>query len=415
MKSRRKAVHFAAIAAILTILLWGLTRESSLPVEREQLAAALGPAVSVGAFPSELNYNFEVTQRAVVSYTLHPTLQAKMSRLIRQYHPDFGAFVALDPKTGKVLTLVSYAHDPEDAKTFGNLAVRASFPAASVFKVVTAAAAIGNHQLSSESKISYNGRNHTLYRRNVFHTKTNKWTRNISLREAFARSVNTVFGKIGLFFVGPEHLREYASRFGFNRPLEFDVPVEISEAPIEDDPWSIVEVSSGFTRKSTLSPLQGAVLAATIANDGIRMKPYLVNALDSLAGEPLYRFLPSKDARIIDSKTSAELRRLMVETTKRGTSRGSFRSFFRNKKTRDVEVGGKTGSLTGLEPRGKYDWFVGYAKRDQEQIAFAALTINKEYWTVRSAYLARRFIEMAVEEWNHSSDTTRPPLRAAQN
>jgi hypothetical protein len=58
-----------------------------------------------------------------------------------------------------------------------------------------------------------------------------------------------------------------------------------------------------------------------------------------------------------------------------------------------VEVGGKTGSLTGLEPRGKYDWFVGYAQHGGQKIAISALTIHGKLWRVKSSYLARRAIE----------------------
>ena len=60
-------------------------------------------------------------------------------------------------------------------------------------------------------------------------------------------------------------------------------------------------------------------------------------------------------------------------------------------------MGGKTGSLTGLTPRGKNDWFVGYAAQDERRIAFAALTVNKERWRVKSAYLARKVIEVYFE------------------
>jgi beta-lactamase class D len=60
---------------------------------------------------------------------------------------------------------------------------------------------------------------------------------------------------------------------------------------------------------------------------------------------------------------------------------------------RELEVGGKTGSLTGLEPKGRNDWFVGYADRGDKAIAFASLTVNKERWTIKSAVVARKVIE----------------------
>jgi beta-lactamase class D len=56
-------------------------------------------------------------------------------------------------------------------------------------------------------------------------------------------------------------------------------------------------------------------------------------------------------------------------------------------------VGGKTGSLTGLDPEGKYDWFVGFASHGDQRIAVAALTIHRKLWRVKSSYLARKAIE----------------------
>ena len=57
-----------------------------------------------------------------------------------------------------------------------------------------------------------------------------------------------------------------------------------------------------------------------------------------------------------------------------------------------MEIGGKTGSLTGYSPKGRHDWFVGYAEKDGRKIAYASLIVNKEKWYVRSAYVARQFI-----------------------
>jgi len=75
-----------------------------------------------------------------------------------------------------------------------------------------------------------------------------------------------------------------------------------------------------------------------------------------------------------------------------GSARDSFKKFFRGDMA-DVEVGGKTGSLTGENPPGRYDWFIGYAQKDGRKIAFAAMCINEEFWYVKSAYVARKAIE----------------------
>ena len=87
----------------------------------------------------------------------------------------------------------------------------------------------------------------------------------------------------------------------------------------------------------------------------------------------------------------------MQETVKRGSARNAFRKFYRGPLV-DIEVGGKTGSLTGWSPEGRHDWFVGYASLHDRKIAFAALTINKKYWTVKSSFVARKAIEAYFSE-----------------
>lgn len=337
-------------------------------------------------------------------YTFDAKLQSEMEQLFRQYRPDYGAFVAMDAKTGRILALVSFTQNP---RVKDNLALRATFPSASVFKVVTAAAALETGQMSPQSVIAFNGRNHTLYKNHVLKDQVTRWTRYATLKDAFAKSINTVFGKIGAN-AGAESMRTYADRFGFNRKIRADFPIQEGVAPIPEDRWRLAESSSGFTRNNTMSPLQGALIAAAIANDGEMMEPYLVKRIEEIlpqvagrglaaadeAGEPLYQGLPQSMAQAVDAPTAEEIRALMRETITRGTSRGSFRGFFK-RGFADLDVGGKTGSLTGFEPRGKYDWFVGYAKTAQgdRRLAVAALTVHEKLWRVKSSYLARRAIE----------------------
>jgi len=169
-----------------------------------------------------------------VEYATHQGLTDEMVKLLRQYKPDYGAFVAMDATTGKILSLISYAED--DKFVPQNLALKATFPSASVFKVVTAAAAISERKMNSGSIVSFNGRAHTLYKRNIFKDDTNRWTTHMTLKDAFARSVNAVFGKLGVFIVGPTELKSYAEKFGFNRKLASDLPVQEGKATITEDP-----------------------------------------------------------------------------------------------------------------------------------------------------------------------------------
>ncbi|MDH3464734.1 MAG: penicillin-binding transpeptidase domain-containing protein, partial [Gammaproteobacteria bacterium] len=91
-------------------------------------------------------------------------------------------------------------------------------------------------------------------------------------------------------------------------------------------------------------------------------------------------------------ETAKQLKALMRATVKHGSARKSFRGFFKGAYAK-LDVGGKTGSLTGLSPRGKNDWFVGFASDGSRNIAFAVLMVNVEKWKVKSAYVARKALE----------------------
>lgn len=368
------------------------------PINKELLAAQLGPAVRNNEFPGELDLSLDgMTKRVDVGYALDEELQASMNKVLSQYHPDYGVFVAMDAKTGRILSMNSFSASAPDS---GNLALQARFPAASIFKIVTASAAIDMNKARPETIVPYNGGNHTLYKRNVQETKVNRWTRKMSMREAFARSVNTYFGKLGLFIVGADNLKTYADRFLFNHRIHSDMPVEMGETRFtEEDPWSVVTAASGFTRDTTMSPLQGAMMAAAVANDGVMMEPYVVDVLRDENGHLMYEAQPRQASVVVDPKAAEELRELFNETVRSGTSRKSFRQIVRGRNAYDdVEFGGKTGSLTGTNPQGKCDWFVGYARFGDQRIAVAALTVNEKKWRVKSSMLAKIFFDRYLKQ-----------------
>ena len=358
-------------------------------INKETLAAQLGAAISTNNYPESYDFSINgASKRARVGYTIDEAAQAYMEKILNQYSPDYGAFVAIDAKTGRILSMVSKSRYGDTE----NLTLRATFPSASIFKVVTASAAIDTNKATPNLVVPFNGANHTLFRKNVSDTRVTKWTQHITMREAFARSVNTFFAKLGLFYVGPENLKMYAERYFFNRAIHADVPVQIGYSKFNaEDPWSIVTAASGFTRENTMSPLQGALIAATVANDGVMMEPFLVDSLTDESGEKIYKGKVAQASVVVEPRTADELRELFQQTVRSGTSRKAFRKTVGRVAYEDVEFGGKTGSLTGLNPAGKCDWFIGYARFGNQRIAVGALTVNEKKWKVKSSTLANLF------------------------
>lgn len=371
-------------------------------MERSEIAKLLGDQ-RLTSNHLKLDY-FPVTKgdrTYQIHFTLDPALQSKIEDVYERYSPDYAAFVALDPETGKILAMVDYSAQGHE----GNLALKATFPAASIFKVVTSAAALDEGKVRPKSVFPVNGRYGTLYKGNL-RDYVNRWTRFITIEEAFAKSVNTVFGKIAMSRVGPQALQKYANGFGFNQKIDFELPLELGQAlvPTNDD-FGLAESGSGYTQRQTLNPVQGALIAASVINGGRMTMPHVVESVSTPEGSKVYEmeeggmlFHP------MDQDTAKALSMIMENTVTRGTARKEYRDYNHHPVLSKLFIGAKTGSLTGTTPQGKYDWFVGFAQSSsnpKKKIAFASMIINKKYWKVKASHIAR---EAIIEHFQKSMD-----------
>ena len=368
------------------------TKPRGLLLKPEDFAPSLLFAAGQNDFPTRLDIEVQGYEFPLqLEYTLNQGLQGALSDWLDRYGPDFAVAVAVDPDSGRILALTTHVSDGEP---LGNLAMSSAFPAASVFKIVTAAAAMDMGKLNPQSVLPFNGKSSSLYKKNVFEHKNTKWTRKPTLSEAFAKSINTVFGRIGLYTVGPQQLSDYAKRFYFNSHINTDIQIDPSQSyiPLGGDDWAVVEAASGYTNKVTLSPMHGAALAASMINGGKLMRPFMVNRAYDEKGQLVYKGEPEQLALAITPQTAKNMQQLMAKTVSIGTARRSFRDFFKGQYA-NIKVGGKTGTLTGGNLKGLNDWFVGYAYTDQQKLAYAVLNINLDKWKVKSHYLSRLMIE----------------------
>jgi len=345
-------------------------------------------------FPTKLQFSHSGTGQSdigYVRYTFDPKIHDDMAAVYLKYQPDYACFVAMDVDTGAILNLTSFIKSDEE---WENLVMRSEYPAASVFKMVTAAASLDLGKVVPSTVLPFNGKSTTLYKSQVLRHKNNKWTRTPTLKESFAKSVNPVFGRLGIFELGANNLTKYAMRFGFDQPLQSDFTLPQSRVGLSfDTEWELAEAASGYTKDITLSPIHAAQMAAIVANQGKMVVPYMVESVIDKKGQVLYqKQVPDTTEQVITPVAAQQMRDLMRETTRIGSARKSFGNLSRYKVYRGMEIGGKTGSLTGFSPKGRHDWFVGYAEKDGRRVAYASLIINKEKWYVRSAYVARQFI-----------------------
>ncbi|MFM9551405.1 MULTISPECIES: peptidoglycan D,D-transpeptidase FtsI family protein [Streptomyces] len=287
-----------------------------------------------------------------------------------------GAVAALDPKTGAILALASTpSYDPstfagistKDSKTFSKLekdsdkpmlnrALRETYPPGSTFKVVTAAAALENGIVSGIDDKTKTPDPYQLPGTTTDLTNEHGVCKNASLRYALMVSCNTVFANMS-HSVGNDKMIEQAEKFGFNED-EMDVPVRAAESvyPEDNDPQNAMGGIGQASNRAT--PLQMAMVASAVANDGELMTPYMVDQLRASNLDIIETHEPEPLSQAVSGETAQKLQDMMETVVNDPQGTGG------KAKINGVTVGGKTGTAQhGLNNSEKpYAWFIAYAQ-----------------------------------------------------
>ncbi|MEV0930004.1 penicillin-binding transpeptidase domain-containing protein [Streptomyces phaeochromogenes] len=326
--------------------------------------------------------------------TLNAAAQkAAYSGLLKQ---GKGAVAAIDPETGAILALASTpSYDPSSfagnsTKVDGNAwtklqkknnpddpmqnrALREIYPPGSTFKVVTAAAALEKGIYNSadektDSPLPYTLPDSTTELKN----EGNIPCKDATLREALRVSCNTVFGKLGVD-VGKEDMLETAKKFGFNEEQFVPIRSSASNFPEKmDRPQTALSSIGQFETATT--PLQMAMVASAIANDGTLMKPYMVDKLQAPGLDVIEQTEPSEMSEPLSEKNAQILQSMMETVVKEGTgTKGQINED-------GVTVGGKTGTAQrGVDnSENPYAWFISYAKLDDGSSPVAVAVVVED-------------------------------------
>jgi peptidoglycan glycosyltransferase len=327
-----------------------------------------------------------------IDTSLDISLQQFMLDNLDQSTAQYIGIVAMDPTTGKILSMVGY----DKINRYNNPCVDNRFPAASIFKIVTAAAAIERCNFNPGSTLKYNGRKHTLYKSQL-KDRTNRYTNRITFRDSFAQSVNPVFGKIGALYLGKTVLENYAEAFGFNQNIDFEIPVGPSFIYLSDEPYQWAEVASGFNHKTTLSPIHGALITSAILNQGRLIEPTIVNQITNETGQVIYHSHLITLNQAITPKASNVVNNLMKATIKSGTCRKTFRDYRKDQILSKLNIGGKSGSIDNKAHDARYDWFVGFAeeKDGPKKFVISVIVTHEKYIGIR----ANQYARMAMKQY----------------
>ncbi|MFC0532849.1 peptidoglycan D,D-transpeptidase FtsI family protein [Phytohabitans kaempferiae] len=313
-----------------------------------------------------------------------------------------GAAIALDPKTGAIQALVSMpsfdpnplashdtgaaqsAYDKLNAAEDGPLRNRALgevLPPGSTFKVIDAAAALEEgrtQQTRIKAGPSYTPPTSGTPIRNSQPSICPE--SEVTLIEALTESCNTGFARLAVD-LGSDKIKEKAQAFGFETtdlrvgnldggglPVAASRTGDMENPDGSEDPAALAQ--SGIGQNNVrMTPLQGAMIAATVANGGERMRPYLVQQLLGPDRRTIGTASPKKLNNPVSGDVAADLQQMMVSVVENGTGRRARISGY--------TVGGKTGTAQDGEDPRDHGWFIGFVMRNGEPISAVCVLLER--------------------------------------
>lgn len=323
---------------------------------------------------------------ASVELTINPAAQKAAAQALGKQR---GAVVALDPRTGDVLALVSNpTYDPNALASHDGAEVKAArealladparplenraiagrmYPPGSVFKLVTASAALESGEFTPDSVVPGPA---TLDLPLTTATLPNMNGRpcgpgdKTTITNALRISCNTAFGWLGME-IGDDALRAQAEKFGFGQDLT--IPLRVTPSVFPADPNEPQTAQSAIGQFDVqVTPLQVAMVSAGIANRGVVMRPNLIRVVrggDDL--EVIERPRPQALSQAISAQTAADMTAMMVNVVENGTGRTVA--------IPGISVAGKTGTAQHGEGRPPHAWFTAFAPAQDAQVAVAVV------------------------------------------
>lgn len=323
-----------------------------------------------------------------ITYNLDPELQEKVSRYLAERRVPYAVFVAIEPKSGRVLGMVSHSTvDPLWQKE----ACYQIYPMASLFKIITASAALEENKVSPDSLIAFNGKGTSVNPR--YWEPRGRRSPEMSLTDAMGKSVNPVFGRLASAVVGKEQLIIEANRFGFNSQLFPGTSIVPSTAFPPQSDAELKLMGAGLGRDVKISPIHAAAMIGAVANRGVMMTPLLAEKVISGSGEVLFAAAPLELRRLLSAEAAAKLAQTLSTTVKKGTSRRAFHDPRGRALLARLNIAAKTGSIDGQNPEGQYSWFAAYAPMEDPQIALVALVVNQGKWNIKASHLGEKALE----------------------
>ncbi|MRR39363.1 penicillin-binding protein, partial [bacterium] len=287
-----------------------------------------------------------IPEGGTVIFAVDNVIQERVKEVMTQFDVPYGVFVAIEPKSGKVLAMASHS---SASPGWEERAFYGVYPMASLFKIITATAALEQGKVTPATVVPFHG---GLYSESSRHWSNlpKRGAQEMDLTTAMGKSVNPVFGRVASDIAGRESVLRCAERYGFNHYLLPGTPVQPSKAehPLTDDDLRLM--GAGLGREVKISPVHAAVMMAAIANGGTMLAPSLVDEIRNAKGEVTYAHQPRTLRTIAAPQVAAQLTQMLSTTVTRGTSRRAFHDSHGRPRIANVNIAAKTGSINGTDP-----------------------------------------------------------------
>ncbi len=354
------------------------------------------PAAQLAEIVAALSGKSSASHGADVVTTIVPAIQRTLYAGLSAHARAAG--VVLDPRTGAVLAIASVpgfdpnhfnqefpSLDRDPQSPLLNRAIDGLYPPGSTFKIFTAGSALESGAVTMQTHFYDPG--HLLIGNFVLHDNDNEATGNQDVTGAFALSSNVDFARIAMK-MGTSTFYRYLAKWGIGDSLDFQLPAERGRVPPADTvvPGELAQM--GFGQGALLmTPLQMALITATIANDGTMPRPYIVRQI--VRDGSVASVTPTGTlATPISADTAADVKKMMIAVVARGT--GTFA------RLPGVTVAGKTGTATN--PHGAaHAWFVCFAPAEHPRVAVAIVVENGGYGGSVAAPIARDVLRTALK------------------
>ncbi len=326
-----------------------------------------------------------------IEYTLDSELTQRVFRTLRRARVALGHVIVLDPATGRILVYAS--------TDIGRFPPTRTYPAASLVKVITAAAVLDVAPDAARLPCRYRG---SPWRLTPSRLDPPRSGREISLQRALATSNNQCFAQLAVHAVGEDRLLDAIARFGW---LAAPAPAhDAGRVDPGEDRIGLGRLGCGLAG-CRITPLHAAQMAATLAQGELVAPRWVHRVVDADGDELLLPALPAP-RQVMSEELVGKLREMLVDTTAKGTARRAFRRRNGRPMLGAIRVAGKTGSLSGTGPDGRYEWFAGVAPADEPRVAVAVLLVQGHLWWRNASQVAAEVLSSVFCEKSRCSPET---------